>query len=97
MELALPNRKTYRAERDTTMGQIARETEGSERAALLQTLNDKLKDKVPEQLPVGAEDRASAAELAGPDPVLGPRRVDARRGGRLVVAATRGVKAPRGA
>ena len=56
-ELDLGNQKTYRAERDTTLGEIARDTEGSERrAALLQTLNaEKLKDKTPEQLPVGAK------------------------------------------
>jgi putative OPT family oligopeptide transporter len=54
-ELALPNQKTYQAERDTTLGEVAREVEGSAgRAALLQTLNDK-KLKLPEQLPVGAE------------------------------------------
>ena len=55
--LDLGNQKTYKAEKDTTLGEVAREAEGSEqRAALLQTLNaDKLKLKLPEQLPVGAE------------------------------------------
>jgi hypothetical protein len=53
-QLVLPHQKTYRAETDTTLGEVARETEGSaERAALLQTMNDKL--ALPEQLPVGAE------------------------------------------
>ncbi|MGO9108394.1 MAG: OPT family oligopeptide transporter [Thermoguttaceae bacterium] len=53
--LALPNQNTYTAKTDTTLGEIAREVEGSaRRAALLQTMNaDKL--KMPEQLPVGAE------------------------------------------
>jgi hypothetical protein len=55
-ELTLTNQKTFKAEKDTTLGEIAREVEGSERrAALLQTLNaDRLKLKLPEQLPVGA-------------------------------------------
>ena len=38
-QLALPGQKTYRAETDTTLGEVAREVEGSaQRAALLQTL-----------------------------------------------------------
>ena len=53
-ELALPGQKTYKADKDTTLGEVAREVEGSlRRAALLQTLNADLKP--PEQLPVGAE------------------------------------------
>ena len=53
--LDLGSQKTYRSETDTTLGEVAREVEGSQRrAALLYTLNaDKL--KLPEQLPVGAE------------------------------------------
>ena len=52
--LALPGQKTYKADKDTTLGDVARDVEGSLRgAALLQTLNAELKP--PEQLPVGAE------------------------------------------
>jgi hypothetical protein len=53
--LDLGNQKTYRSETDTTLGEVAREIEGSQRrAALLETLNaDKL--KLPDRLPAGAE------------------------------------------
>ncbi len=55
-QLVLPNQKTYQAEKDTTLGEVAREVEGSaQRAALLQTLNAEVKLKPPDQLPVGAE------------------------------------------
>jgi hypothetical protein len=53
-ELDLGNQKSRTLEKETTLGEIARAEEGStERAALLQTLNEK-KLKPPEQLPVGA-------------------------------------------
>ena len=84
-ELDLGNQKTYKAETDTTLGEVAREVEGSaRRAALLQTLNDK-KLKLPEQLPVGAEIALPQRNCAGPDSVLDPGRVAPGRRGRLVV------------
>jgi len=56
-EIDLGNQKTYKAETDNTLGEIARRVEGSaQQAELLQTLNaDRLKLTLPEQLPVGAE------------------------------------------
>jgi putative OPT family oligopeptide transporter len=54
-ELVLSDRTTYRAEADTTLGEVAAQSEGSvQRAALLQTLNSETL-KLPEQLPVGTE------------------------------------------
>jgi putative OPT family oligopeptide transporter len=55
--LDLGNQKTFTVDKDATLGEIARESLGSERrAALLQTLNaEKLAMKLPEQLPVGAK------------------------------------------
>ena len=84
--LALPGGKTIQAESDTTLGEIAREVEGSpQRAALLETLNaDKLKPL--ERLPVGTANCPSAAELAGFDPLLGAGRPPPGRRRRLVAA-----------
>ncbi len=52
-EIHWGDQKTYRVQADTTLGEVARELEGSERkAGLLQSLNEKL--KLPGQLPIGA-------------------------------------------
>jgi putative OPT family oligopeptide transporter len=54
--LDLGNEKTYKAEKDTTLGEVARDVDGSEeRVSLLLSLNDKTLKKLPDQLPIGTE------------------------------------------